>query len=113
MVVSEERVGEVVKYRRKEIFLCTKLSPRNPVDVMKQLEISLSRLHTDHLDMLMIHDVHSLDDNVTLLQKGGLVDILHRLKEEKVTRFIGFSGHEGLFRNNRTRSTITNAFDIS
>jgi len=93
LVVSEERVGEVVKYRRKEIFLCTKLSPRNPVDVMKQLEISLSRLHTDHLDMLMIHDVHSLDDNVTLLQKGGLVDILHRLKEEKVTRFIGFSGH--------------------
>jgi len=93
LVVSEERVGEVVKYRRKEIFLCTKLSPRNPDEVMKQLDISLKRLHTDRLDMLMIHDVHSLDDNATLLQKGGLVDILHRLKEEKVTRFIGFSGH--------------------
>lgn len=92
-ISSEERMGPVVKERRKEIFLSTKVTSRDPDEAMRQIETSLKRLQTDHLDQLMIHDVQTLDDVNKLSEKGNLIDILHRLKEEGLTRFIGFSGH--------------------
>jgi uncharacterized protein len=92
-IISEERVGQVVQYRREEIFLSTKVTARNPDEAMKEIEDSLRRLQTDRLDMLKIHDVHSLEDVNDMSVKGNLIDVLLRLKEEKVTRFIGFSGH--------------------
>ena len=92
-IISEVRVGEVVKWRRNEIFLSTKVTAREPIESMKEIELSLKRLHTEKLDMLKIHDVRSKEDVEQMCKKGHLVDILHRLKEEGVTRFIGFSGH--------------------
>jgi predicted aldo/keto reductase-like oxidoreductase len=92
-IISEERIGEVVKYRRKEIFLSTKVTAREPDKSMKEIELSLKRLNTDKLDMLKIHDVQSIEDVDQMSKKGHLIDILHKLKEEGVTRFIGFSGH--------------------
>lgn len=92
-IISEVRVGEVVKYRRKEIFLSTKVTAREPAESMKEIELSLKRLNTDKLDMLKIHDVQSIEDVDQMSKKGHLIDILHRLKEEGLTRFIGFSGH--------------------
>ncbi len=90
---SEERLGEVVKSRRKEIFLSTKVASREPEEAMRQIETSLKRLKTDHLDMLKIHSVLSAEDVARLSEKGNLIDILLKMKEQKVTRFIGFSGH--------------------
>jgi predicted aldo/keto reductase-like oxidoreductase len=93
LISSEERLGPVVKTRRNEIFLSTKITSRDPDEAMRQLETSLKRLQTDHLDQLMIHDVQSMDDVDKLSEKGNLIDILHRMKEQGLTRFIGFSGH--------------------
>ncbi len=92
-IISEERVGQVVKTRRKEIFLSTKVTSRDPDEAMRQIETSLKRLQTDHLDILKIHDVQSGKDVAKLSEKGNLIDILMKMKEQKVTRFIGFSGH--------------------
>ena len=91
--ISEERLGNIVKDRRNEIFLSTKISARDPEKFKKEIEESLKRLQTDHLDMLKIHAVASTDDVGTICKKGGVLDVLSKLKEEKVTRFIGFSGH--------------------
>jgi len=93
LVTSEERLGPAVKARRNEIFLSTKVTSRDPNVAMRQIETSLKRLQTDHLDQLMIHDVQSMADVAKLSEKGNLIDILHRLKEQGLTRFIGFSGH--------------------
>ena len=93
LVTSEERLGPAVKARRNEIFLSTKVTSRDPNIAMRQIETSLKRLQTDHLDQLMIHDVQSMADVAKLSEKGNLIDILHRLKEQGLTRFIGFSGH--------------------
>jgi hypothetical protein len=90
---SEERLGEVVKTRREEIFLSTKVASRDPNEAMRQIETSLKRLQTDHLDMLKIHDVQSESDVAKISEKDNLIDILIRMKEQGVTRFIGFSGH--------------------
>ena len=93
LIISEERMGDVVKTRRKEIFLSTKVSARNPSEAMKEIELSLKRLQTDKLDMLKILNVASLADIDEMSQKGHLIDILIKMKEQGVTRFIGFSGH--------------------
>ena len=90
---SEERLGEVVGTRRNEIFLSTKVTSRDPSEAMRQIESSLKRLKTDHLDMLKIHDVQTVADVAKLSEKGNLIDMLIKLKEQKITRFIGFSGH--------------------
>ncbi len=92
-VISEERIGEVVQYRRNEIFLSTKVTSRDPGEAMRQIDSSLKRLKTDHLDMLKIHDVQSEADVDKLSEKGNLIDILLKMKEQGLTRFIGFSGH--------------------
>lgn len=91
--ISEERLGHIVKNRRKEIFLSTKISARDPEKARMELEESLKRLQTDHLDMLKIHAVESPEDVRDICKKGGVLDLFSKMKEEKVTRFIGFSGH--------------------
>lgn len=93
LIYSEERIGPVVGARRKEIFLSSKISSRNPDEAMRLFENSLKRLQTDHLDQLMIHDVKTMEDVEILSQKGNLIDVLHKLKEQGMTRYIGFSGH--------------------
>jgi predicted aldo/keto reductase-like oxidoreductase len=92
-ITSEERLGEVVKSRRDEIFLSTKVPSRDPEEAMRQIETSLKRLKTDHLDILKIHDVQTPADVDVISSKGNLIDIVLRMKEQGVTRFIGFSGH--------------------
>ena len=91
--VSEERLGHIVKTRRKEIFLSTKIASRNPDEAKSQIELSLKRLQTDHLDMMKIHSVESPEDVNAILRKGGVLDLFETMKKQGVTRFIGFSGH--------------------
>jgi uncharacterized protein len=94
-VVSEERIGKILKHRRKEIFLSTKVASRDAGEAARQFETSLGRLQTDHVDNLMIHDVSTIEDVGRITQKGGVLDLINNLKEKGLTRFIGFSGHAG------------------
>ncbi len=92
-VISEERYGFVLKDRRDEIFLATKVQKRTYDDAMKDIEESLRRLQTDRLDLLQIHNIQMLDDVEKIGSKSSVLKALHKMKEEKVTRFIGYSGH--------------------
>jgi predicted aldo/keto reductase-like oxidoreductase len=92
-VNSEERLGLVLKERRGEVFLSTKVAERTYDGAMRQLDESLKRLQTDRLDIYQIHMVESLEDVDRIGAKGGVLEALHKLKEQKVTRFIGFTGH--------------------
>jgi uncharacterized protein len=91
--ISEERLGHIIKQRRNEIFLSTKISARDPEKFKLQLEESLNRLQTDHVDMLKIHSVESAEDVKNICKTGGVLDLLSNMKEKGITRFIGFSGH--------------------
>jgi len=92
-IVSEERLGRVLESRRKEVFLATKFEARDHDGVMRQLEESLKRLRTDHLDLYQVHLIESMADLDTLGLPGGALDALRKIKEQKIARFIGFSGH--------------------
>ena len=91
--ISEERLGHIVKDRRDEIFLSTKIAARDTEGAKAQIELSLKRLQTDHLDMMKIHAVASPEDVNEICKTGGVLDLFSKMKEEGVTRFIGFSGH--------------------
>jgi len=92
-VVSEERYGLVLKNRRKKVFLATKVGDRTYDGALRHLEESLKRLQTDHLDLYQIHNIQSLEDVEKIGAKDGVLKALNKLKDEKVTRFIGYSGH--------------------
>ena len=87
---SEERLGKVLKSRRKEVFVGTKLGARDPDEMKKQLETSLKRLQTDHVDILNMHSINNMEDAKNL---SKTVETMRSFKEQGLTRFIGFTGH--------------------
>jgi aryl-alcohol dehydrogenase-like predicted oxidoreductase len=92
-IISEERLGRTLERRRKEVFLATKFEERTYDGVMRQLEVSLKRLRTDHLDLYQVHLIESMADLDTLGLPGGALAALRKIKDQKIARFIGFSGH--------------------
>ncbi|MCU0366124.1 MAG: aldo/keto reductase [Bacteroidales bacterium] len=97
MGTSERNVGQVMKYRRNEVFLSSKTHDRTYDGSMRLLEKSLRQLQTDHLDMWQIHNVKSSEietlDKIT--GEGGVLKAMIKARDEKMIRFIGFTGHEG------------------
>ena len=91
---SERNYGEVLTTRRKEVFLATKTGNRSYDGAMRDVEASLKRLHTDRVDLLQIHGVKAKEDFVKWDKTDGVLKALHKLRDEKVTRFIGVTGHE-------------------
>jgi uncharacterized protein len=90
---SERIVGRVLKTRRKEVFVTTKIRGNAHDEIMRQLEISLKRLQTDHIDLLHVHWLRP-DEVDVLGQKGQSVETYYKLREQKVVRFIGVSSHD-------------------
>jgi aryl-alcohol dehydrogenase-like predicted oxidoreductase len=91
---SERNYGEVLVTRRKEVFLATKTGDRSYDGALRGVEASLKRLQTDHLDLLQVHGVSAKEDFTRWDKPDGVMKALYRLREEKVTRFIGVTGHE-------------------
>ena len=92
-VVSEERLGLILKTRRKDVILSTKIQTRTYDEGMRHLEESLKRLQTDKLDLLKIHNISTLEEVDRIGAKDGVLQVLLKARDEKTTRFIGFSGH--------------------
>ncbi len=91
---SERNYGEVLATRRNEVFLSTKTGNRSYDGAMREVEASLKRLHTDRLDLLQIHGIKAKEDFTKWDKPDGVLKALYKLRDEKVTRFIGVTGHE-------------------
>ena len=90
---SEERIGRLMPSRRKDVTLATKLSARKGDDARRQIELSLKRLQTDHLDVLHIHDLKGADDLAAIEAPDGVLKALHEARDQKVARAIGITCH--------------------
>lgn len=90
---SEPHLGEVMRTRRKEIFLATKINNRSKEGVLKQLKESLSKLQTDHVDLIQVHAVNAWADLEQALAPDGAVAALEQARQEGLCRFIGITGH--------------------
>jgi aryl-alcohol dehydrogenase-like predicted oxidoreductase len=93
---SEEIMGKALEGRRDKAFLMSKVCThgRDKNVAMKQLEESLRRLRTDHLDLWQIHEVAYANDPELHFQKGGVVEALELAKKQGKVRFVGFTGHK-------------------
>jgi aryl-alcohol dehydrogenase-like predicted oxidoreductase len=93
---SEVRMGKAIKDRRDRVFLMTKVCThgRDAKTAMRQLEQSLRRLQTDHLDLWQIHECVYYNDPERHFAKGGAVEALERAKKDGKVRYIGFTGHK-------------------
>jgi aryl-alcohol dehydrogenase-like predicted oxidoreductase len=91
--LSEKRLGEFSKKRRKEIFLATKIDPRDRDGALRSVETSLKFLQTDYVDLIQIHSLSNIEDLERISSANGALAAMRQLKDQKVVRFIGITGH--------------------
>jgi hypothetical protein len=91
--LSEQRIGKALKGRRDGVFLATKLSNRNGAETRSVVEASLRALQLDQVDLIHIHSLTSEEDLSRIEAKGGVLEQLMKLKDQKLTRFIGITSH--------------------
>jgi aryl-alcohol dehydrogenase-like predicted oxidoreductase len=95
---SEEVLGRAIRNGnlRDRVFLMTKVCTHGrKADVaMHQLEDSLRRLGTDHLDLWQVHECIYENDPELHFAPGGVIEALEQAKRQGKTRFVGFTGHK-------------------
>ena len=93
--VSEERMGKALRdgYRQKA-FVMTKIDGRTKAAAEQQLNQSLQRLQTDHIDLLQFHEVIRDNDPERIFAVGGGMEAVVAAKKAGKVRFIGFTGHK-------------------
>ncbi|MCZ2342433.1 MAG: aldo/keto reductase [Bacteroidales bacterium] len=92
---SEEWMGHALTQgsKRDKVFLMSKVCARDGKGIRQQLEESLKRLRTDHIDLWQFHEINYDNDPSWIVEKGGLAEALQAQKEGKI-RYLGFTGHK-------------------
>jgi hypothetical protein len=90
---SERYIGQVMKRRRREVFLASKTKERTRDGSLRMIEESLKLLNTDHLDLWQLHDIGIDRDVDEVFAKGGAMEALVEMRDQKVVRFLGLTGH--------------------
>jgi predicted aldo/keto reductase-like oxidoreductase len=93
--VSEIRMGKALRdgYRQKA-FLMTKIDGQTRQAAEQQLEESLRRLQTDHIDLLQFHEVIRETDPARIFGEGGSMEAVLAARKQGKIRYIGFTGHK-------------------
>ena len=104
---SEERYGKflVPKYR-DHIFLMTKTTAPDGETLLREVDLSLKRLNTDHVDLLQLHAFQNpgdVDDRIN----NGVMDAIYSVKESGKARHIGFTGHQSPYAHLRMMERLS------
>jgi uncharacterized protein len=92
---SETRVGRFLASRRGDVFVATKVPPasRTRDAALREVEASLKRLQTDHVDLLHLHGLGDEADLARIEAVDGALKALYELRAQKVARFVGITSH--------------------
>jgi aryl-alcohol dehydrogenase-like predicted oxidoreductase len=92
---SEIRMGQALRdgYRDK-VFLMTKIDGRSRKAAVKQLDESLRRLGTDHIDLVQHHEILRFEDPHRIFDPEGANAALLEARQAGKIRYIGFTGHK-------------------
>jgi predicted aldo/keto reductase-like oxidoreductase len=92
---SEKRMGSALQggYRNK-VFLMSKIDGRDAKTAEQQINESLQRLKTDHVDLMQIHENIRINDADRVFARGGAIEALVAAQKAGKIRFIGFTGHK-------------------
>ncbi len=93
---SEKRMGKALKdgNLRGRVFLMSKLDGRTAEEYNKQLDDSLKRLQTDHIDLVQFHEIIRFEDPDRIFAEGGAIEAAVAAKKAGKIRYIGFTGHK-------------------
>jgi predicted aldo/keto reductase-like oxidoreductase len=92
---SEIRMGKALREGdRQKIFLMTKIDGRTKQEAARQMDESLKRLQTDHIDLLQHHEVIRLEDPDRIFGEGGAQEAMLEARKAGKIRYIGFTGHK-------------------
>lgn len=90
---SEDYLGKVLPPHRSKLFLASKTDKRDRDGAWRELERSLKRLKTDHLDLWQLHHVSSRQDLDSIFSSAGAIRALEEAMQQKLVRFVGITGH--------------------
>ena len=96
--VSEIRAGKALKdgYRQK-VFLMSKIDGRDKKTAAKQIDESLLRMQTDHLDLMQFHEIIRPHDPDMIFDTDGAFEAMMDAKKAGKVRYTGFTGHKDPF----------------
>jgi len=90
---AEMKLGEALRPYRNKVFLAEKTMHRDAKGAREELEQSLQRFHTDHVDLYQFHAVSSMDDVDKILAPSGAAETFFAARKEGKVRHLGFSAH--------------------
>ncbi|MEH1877231.1 aldo/keto reductase [Nostoc sp.] len=92
---SEIRIGQALRngYCQK-VFLMTKVDGRTKLAAAKQIDESLTRLQTDHVDLMQFHEVIRMEDPDRIFAPDGALSAMLAAQKAGKVRYIGFTGHK-------------------
>ncbi len=90
---SEIKIGKAISHRRCEYSLVTKAHQRDYATCKVTFEQSLRNLNTDHVDVLLMHAVDSLETLEKILGEDGAIKAAEEAKQEGKIKHIGLSMH--------------------
>ena len=92
---SELRMGKALRdgYRDK-VFLMSKIDGRTKEAAAKQIDESLNRLQTDHVDLMQFHEIIRMEDPEHIFAPGAAMEAMLAAKKAGKVRYIGFTGHK-------------------
>jgi predicted aldo/keto reductase-like oxidoreductase len=117
---SERAVGKALKTARDRFVVTTKWCPhhigqppRKQV-FLDMLDESLRRLQTDHVDVVLNHEVgrHSDGQGVERLRNEEMFDAFAAAKQAGKARFLGASGHDGDLMSVMDWAVSSGRFDV-
>ncbi|MFO7901177.1 MAG: aldo/keto reductase [Pirellulaceae bacterium] len=90
---SETYYGAVMKYRRREVFLTSKIYDRPRDDAWHSIETSLQNLQTDWIDLIQIHSLRYPEELELILKPYGALQACLEARDQGLVRYIGVTGH--------------------
>jgi aryl-alcohol dehydrogenase-like predicted oxidoreductase len=90
---AEDMLGPALEPHRKDVFLACKTQGRTREAAAAELDSSLRKLRTDHVDLYQHHAVTKKKDVETILGPGGAMEAFLEAKKAGKVRFLGFSAH--------------------
>jgi aryl-alcohol dehydrogenase-like predicted oxidoreductase len=90
---AELRLGPFVEQHRDQFFLATKTGERTSEAAWAEINRSLERLRTDHVDLIQLHNLVDEDEWQTVYAPGGALEAVVRARDEGLATNIGVTGH--------------------
>ncbi|HVN06951.1 MAG TPA: aldo/keto reductase [Bryobacteraceae bacterium] len=91
---AEIKLGAALRPYRSRVFLAEKTARRDAQGAREELERTLERFHTDHVDLYQFHAVGSMEDVDQILAPGGAAEAFLAFRKDGKARHLGFSAHD-------------------